>query len=333
MLFVFLPAGSHIYGGVFIFPPPYDIIYRHIKEEGMFQGAIEKAGNYTRPIFTILRKFGGTEVLPGSATLFFVNEDAWAVTTKAVAKMILDASGIDKKYAEYLEKKKAIEEGYNYEDNVNRLSSMYQYNEGSVAQLKVNFVGCVDLIKGVQCKLHPTLDLALVHFDGYTKIGYRGACLFAGDGGEAKPGKTLCRMGFPFPEFKNYDYDVEKDDIRWIREGRANTPRFPLSGMVTRLVGSPGGIVGIEIENPGYRGMEGGPVFDEKGVVYGVYSGVSTLGFGMCVHVDRIKEFLRQEKVSYKTDKAEKEKTLKEEKEGEELLFAGMEAGVEPKLN
>lgn len=291
----------------------------------MFQQAIEIAGNFTRPIFTILRRYGHKEIIPGSATIFFVNEDAWAVTTKAVAKIFLDASNIDKKYAEFSEKRKTVPQ-----EEVESLASSYGYGKDSVAQLKVNFVGCVDVIKSVQCKLHPTLDLALIHFEGYERTGYSRPCVFAGSGSDAKPGKMLCRLGFPFPEFKNYFYDEEKDDIRWNKEGRANTPRFPLSGMITRLVGGPGGIVGIELENSGVKGQEGGPVFDERGVVYGVYSGASALGFGMCIHVDRIKEFLRKENVSYRTDKAETEKEIKEE---ESLLLADMEDTLDTKLN
>lgn len=289
----------------------------------MFERAIEIAGNFTRPIFTILRKYGHKEIIPGSATIFFVNDDAWAVTTKAVAKVFLDASTIDKKYGEFSEERKVVPR-----EKVDELANSYGYTNDTVAQLKVNFVGCVDIIKGVQCKLHPTLDLALVHFEGYERLGYSKSCVLLGQGSDAKPGKMLCRLGFPFPEFKNYFYDEEKDDIKWNKEGKANTPRFPLAGMVTRLVGGPEGIIGIELENPGIKGQEGGPVFDERGVVYGLYSGVSKYGLGMCIHVDRIKEFLKKENVSYKTDKAE---TLKEVKEDDSFLLADI--SEDTKLN
>jgi hypothetical protein len=299
----------------------------------MFVEAIEKAGAYTRPIFTIMRRYGSSEVIPGSATLFFVNEDGWAVTSKGVAKMILDAGTIDKKYAEFLEKKKTIPQGFNLEEGVRQLEEMYQYKQETVVQLKVNFVGCVDVVKGVQCKMHPKLDLALVHFEGFEKIGYSKPAVLAGVGSELKPGKSLCRLGFPFPEFRNYRYDVDREDIQWTKEGRATMPRFPSDGMVTRLVGSPEGIVGAEMSTPGFRGQEGGPVFDANGVVYGMYSGVSPLNFGMCIHVDRIKDFLRQEKVSYQTDKPEPEVSLEKTRESEQLLDMAVDSDAYDKLN
>ncbi len=71
----------------------------------MFVSAIEQASKYTRPVFTIARRFGDKKVLPGAATLFFVNEEGWAVTSKQVAKMIIDAGKIEKKYAEFKKRK------------------------------------------------------------------------------------------------------------------------------------------------------------------------------------------------------------------------------------
>jgi hypothetical protein len=299
----------------------------------MFEQAIEKVGVYTRPIFTIMRRYGSSEVIPGSATLFFVNEEGWAVTSKGVAKMILDAGAIDKKYGEFLEKKKIIPQGFNLEEGVRQLEEMYQYKQDTVVQLKVNFVGCVDVVKGVQCKMHPKLDLALVHFEGFEKIGYQGTALLAGNGEELKPGKRLCRLGFPFPEFRNYRYDVDREDIQWTKEGRATTPRFPSDGMVTRMVGGPDGLVGMEMSTAGFRGQEGGPVFDEKGVVYGMYSGVSPLNFGMSIHIQRIKDFLRQEKVAYFTDKPEPEASLEKTREAEQLLEVATDSDAYDKLN
>lgn len=299
----------------------------------MFVDAIERVGGYTRPIFTIMRKYGTSEVSPGSATLFFVNNDGWAVTSKGVAKMILDAGNIDKKYAEFLDKKKLIPSGFHFEQGVKQLEELFQYNSDAAAQLKVNFVGCVDVIKGVTCKLHPKLDLALVHFEGFNSLGYQNVAVFSGNSQDLKPGKTLCRLGFPFPEFKNFEYDIETDNIQWTKEGRSTMPRFPLSGMVSRLVGGPDGIVGIELVTPGFRGQEGGPLFDENGVVYGMYSGVSHLNFGMCIHVDRIKEFMRKEKVTYTTNVPEEPQRLEKIQEADNLLALATEPEVEDKLN
>lgn len=268
----------------------------------MFVNAIEQVGGFTRPIFTIMRRYGSVEVSPGAAAIFFVNDDGWAMTTRNVAKMIIDAGNIDKKYADFVAKKDRVPKGYNFEEGVRQLEDFFKYDRNSIAQLKINFVDCVDVVKGVQCKIHPKIDLALVHFEGFSKLGYRGHAIFAGDGAVVKPGKYLCRLGFPFPEFNNFKYDVESDNIIWTNEGQRTMPRFPSEGMVTRLVGGPDGIVGVEMSTPGFKGQNGGPLFDEKGIIYGMHSGTSKLNLGMSIHVDMIKAFMRQEQVKYETD-------------------------------
>jgi len=139
----------------------------------------------------------------------------------------------------------------------------------------------------------------------------------------------LCRLGFPFPEFSNFKYNENKDDIEWTVEGKANTPRFPIEGMITRkLLGADGSTIGIEISTPGLKGQSGGPLFDYEGIVYGMQSSTHHLhlGFDMknikvkegsktnkvsdhpflhlgnCIHVDVIKGFLKENNIKFYED-------------------------------
>lgn len=136
----------------------------------------------------------------------------------------------------------------------------------------------------------------------------------------------MCRLGYPFPEFTNFKYNEETDDIEWTSEGKKDTPRFPINGMITRrLVNADGTVHGIEISTPGLRGQSGAPLFDEDAVVYGMQSQTHHLhlGFdikdkeiregskikkvsnhpflhlGNCVHVDIIKSFLKQHNIKF----------------------------------
>jgi hypothetical protein len=149
--------------------------------------------------------------------------------------------------------------------------------------------------------------------------------VLATDGIALKPGKSLCRLGYPFPEFKNFDYDAAADEIRWTTTGRIDTPPFPIEGMVTRhLADAAGNIIGFEMSTPGLRGQSGGPVFDIDGRVWGMQAATGHLDLdfdvnmevvggglkkqvkesailhvGHCVHVNVLKQFMRDNGIAF----------------------------------
>ncbi len=148
----------------------------------------------------------------------------------------------------------------------------------------------------------------------------------------AKSGKGArsVALGYPFPDFTNYRYNRDLDDIEWTNSGRIQTPSFPIDGILTRQIGDPNGnkIVGLELSTPGLRGQSGGPLFDRNGIVYGMQSitrhlhlgfdqinrevvidgknqRVSNFPFmsvGHCVHVDVIKNFLHEKNIKFYED-------------------------------
>ena len=194
-------------------------------------------------------------------------------------------------------------------------------------QLKNNFLNCFDKIEEITCHAHPTIDVAVLIFKGFDKIYYNSFARFIKDANKIKQGKYLCRIGFPFPEFNNFKHNPDIDDIEWTNTGNPNSPSFPIDGIVTRFVADPNinGITGIEMSTPGLKGQSGGPLFDTDGTIYGMQSATNHLhlGFdindkeiihdgkkgkvsnypflhvGICVHVDKIKEFLVQHKIEF----------------------------------
>jgi hypothetical protein len=95
---------------------------------------------------------------------------------------------------------------------------------------------------------------------------------------------------------------------------------------VTRFTGDQSGTIsGIEMSTPGLRGQSGGPLFDQDGIIYGMQfaTGHLHLGFdmkdheiihegkktrisnhpflhvGLCVHADKIKQFLSEHKIRF----------------------------------
>jgi hypothetical protein len=291
----------------------------------MFVKSIEEINRYTRPIHTILRGYGSGKVWPGAATLFFVNNEGVAVTCRHVAEQLVNSEKINQQYLLFTQSRFRLKNDETYDVHLKELELQFGYHAQSIVQMKHYFVSCFDRITGFDCQLHPTADLAIIQFKGFSKIYYSGGARFIPDDSMAMPGRFLCRLGFPFPEFTNYTYNYQKDDIEWTKEGNPRSPAFPIEGIITRLIAQNGQIAGIEMSSPGLRGQSGGPLFDPEGFVYGMQSSTRHLhlGFdlenhdvnmgvtskkvtntpflhvGQCVHASVIKEFLRENGVRF----------------------------------
>jgi hypothetical protein len=292
----------------------------------MFENAIEKVLQFTRPLHSISRTYSGM-ILPGSSTFFFVNDNGVAITCKHVANLVPQADQLNKAFLQFKNEKSHFPNDNRLKKNLQGLELKYKYKPESTVQQKNNFLNCFDKIEAITFHIHPTLDLAILEFKGFNKIFYNSHATFINNNSKVKPGKYLCRVGYPFPEFNNFKYNTDTDDIEWTQTGYTNSPSFPLDGIVTRLMADTqqGEINGIEMSTPGLRGQSGGPLFDVDGNVYGMQfatkhlhlgfdmkekeiihdgkkSKISNYPFlhvGLCVHANKIKEFLTQHHISY----------------------------------
>lgn len=287
----------------------------------MFVKAIQEVAGFTRAIHSISRNFGSQKPERGAATLFFVNEEGWALTCKHVAQWIAQADAINKKFHQYQQ------EGQGLSAQLSRtVARKLGLDETKTAEMRITFVDCVDKISNIRFIHHPEYDLALVKIEGFEKLSVSNFPKFLKDDQAVQPGQMLCRLGFPFPEFSNFQLNLEKNQLEWIQGGQARSPRFPLEGMVTRFLGDQKGkIYGIEMSTPGLRGQSGGPMFDTEGTIIGMQSRTKHLhlGFdiedkeivahgklkkvndyafihlGECVHVSVMKEFMTQHGVKF----------------------------------
>ncbi len=294
----------------------------------MFVDAIERADLFTRPVHSIVRLYGHNELIPGSATLFFVNEQACAITCKHVADLIAQADQIHRNYQNFLGERRPFLRDPNASQHVARLEAKYALKAETVIRIRHTFLNCVDQFTSLKIDSHPRADLALIRFEGYNRTLYGKPARFLRDSNRVKAGRSLCRLGYPFPEFTNFAYNTATDDIEWTTEGRTLSPRFPIDGIITRLMADGPDVSGIELSTPGLRGQSGGPLFDSNGTVFGMQSATRHLhlGFdiedrdvlvngrktrvsnypflnvGQCVHVDVIKQFLRDRSVKFYED-------------------------------
>jgi len=295
----------------------------------MFVDAIERIDTFTRPMHSIVRLYGHGEVIPGSATLFFVNDEGCAITCKHVAELIVNADAIYQNYRQFQSARGSLARDKSQANQIRQLEEKYNLRAESMIRIRNSFHNCFDQFSEITIDMHPTYDLALLRFKNYNRKLYPAHAVFARDSNFIKPGRSLCRLGYPFPEFTNFRYNAQTDDIEWTETGRLSSARFPIDGIVTRLIADPDGTIsGIEMSTPGLRGQSGGPLFDTRGLIYGMQSATRHLhlGFdienqevmvnnrktkvsnypflnvGMCVHVDVIKRFLRERGVLFHED-------------------------------
>jgi hypothetical protein len=290
----------------------------------MFVNAIESADLYTKPIHTITRSYGGL-ISPGTSTLFFVNENGVAITCKHVLDLILQADPVNNQFNQFKAERDRLPKDSKLGRNMMGLEAKYHYKKETTVQIKNQFVNSVDVISNLTCHAHPTLDLAIIIFEGYHQKLYNGYATFVKDPNKIKQGKYLCRLGYPFPEFTNFRHNTDTDDIEWTNTGNPTSPRFPLDGIITRFGAENNQVISIEMSTPGLRGQSGGPLFDSDGLVYGMQymtshlhlgfdikdkeilqegkktkvSNYPFLNVGHCIHVDRIKEFLNQHHIKF----------------------------------
>jgi hypothetical protein len=292
----------------------------------MFIKAIETVSKYTRAIHTISRIYNSEKIIPGASTIFFVNDEGYAITCKHVATQLMHSEKITTNYTNYKIARAQLPRDENFQKKLEALKIKHKIGEGITIQMKNRFVNCVDKMSKYITYFHPNHDLAIIKFEGFSKFKCSEFAVFKKNISTVKQGKFLCRLGFPFPEFTNFKFNDKSDDIEWTHSGIMNSPIFPIDGMVTRFLGDgKGKIYGIELGRPGLRGQSGGPLFDSDGLVIGMQSRTkhlhlgfdienkeilfngnskkindySFLHLGECIHADIIKEFLKHHKVSF----------------------------------
>lgn len=290
----------------------------------MFIKAIEKVAGFTRAIHSISRNFGSTEIQKGAATLFFVNQEGYALTCKHVAQWITQADQLNQRFANFQNQLPELSR-----KQISILAKKLELNANQTSEMRITFVDCVDRISNLKFHLHPIYDLALIKFEGFEKTLFSSTPIFKKADHEIQPGAMLCRLGFPFPEFTNFELNQQAQVLQWTPHGNARSPRFPIDGMLTRFLGDKSGkIYGMELSTPGLRGQSGGPLFDTEGKIYGMQSRTKHLhlGFdieekaiiahgkakkvndyafihlGECIHVSVIKEFMRAHNVDFKEE-------------------------------
>src|SRR6187431_2451982 len=133
--------------------------------------------------------------------------------------MLLASEGINQNYAAFKAERDRLPKDAKYKSNLKGLELKYKFTPDTIVQIKITFVDAVDQMSGFTVHLHPTLDLAILKLNDFTKLMYTDVAVFKKHGADIRQGERLCRLGFPFPEFTNFRYNEAIDDIEWTSEG------------------------------------------------------------------------------------------------------------------
>ena len=139
------------------------------EEMSMFVAAIENASTFTRAIHSLSRNYGSKVVQPGTATLFFVNSDGWALTCRHVAMQLQAVDPIAKKYQDF-KNELASRRGEKTKKLLRQeLEKNYKYSENETVELHNRFVNCMPVPGTVEIRSHGTLDVALIRFESFNQ--------------------------------------------------------------------------------------------------------------------------------------------------------------------
>jgi hypothetical protein len=295
----------------------------------MFTKAIENATKYTRPIHFISRYYDSNLVFPGAATIFMINKDGWALTCKHVAKEIANSIIITKRYGNFLNEKNALKGTKKEKIISSELEKKYGIKRNMICEYLYRFIGCVTGPKtSHRTIVHNDYDIVLIKFDNFEIMNCIDFPIFPLDTSFIKQGKMFCRLGFPFPEFSNFEFNELEHRITWNKKGREISPQFPIEGMLTRFLNDQRNVkYAFELSTPGIRGQSGGPVLDTEGKIWGMQyetahldlnfdvdqdvlrngskkriSDHAFLHVGHCIHAEVIKKFMDDNKVSYRAE-------------------------------
>lgn len=285
----------------------------------MFVNAIDSVKESVRPMHIIRRRFGDNAILPDIATLFFVNEFGYAITSKRVSSILKASANAEQLYRAYLQKRSELKHDESYRFALKRLEKDMNLTQDSLIQIRYAFMGCAKGNIRMECTPHPKYDLALLHFITDDQFLYKEHVTFAEE--PPKQGQTVCRIGFSMPEFKNFRMNQDTDTIEFSDVGKSGSSLFALDGIITRFLSDGERTFGVETTNAGPVGMNGSPLFDRNGRVVGMQSGIGVMLLGADIrmeaqnreayvdhgtmhlavhtHLNVIKDFLRAQNVMF----------------------------------
>ena len=109
----------------------------------MFVNAIEKVIQFTRPIHTISRTYNSTVIQAGASSLFFVNNEGWALTCGHIAKQIVISDQVLARKMAFEKEQLSPPAGKSRKKWKKELEKKHNLTHSETYEIYNNFVNCV----------------------------------------------------------------------------------------------------------------------------------------------------------------------------------------------
>ena len=261
----------------------------------MFVRAFRLASAFTRPVVISTRAVDGTcRGVVAACTL--VNRDGWVLTAAHILGLVRRLEDEAARYRAWRAEVRDLERATASFDSARKrkLRHLERPAPGSARDCSVWWGADGAVLRDV--RLMPASDLALGRLQPFEPAPADGGPdpVFKLPDADYAPGRSLCRLGFPFHEIVPV-WDKARG-VFVLPPEAFPIPLFPIEGMLTRFLSAPppdpaladpasaaeGAALGryIETSSPGLQGQSGGPIFDADGAVWAIQSHTRHLPLG-----------------------------------------------------
>jgi hypothetical protein len=245
----------------------------------MFANAVTQAAKFTRAVLISTRLHSG-KVETGCNTYLLLNADGWALTAGHSMSALLKFNEDKPKYDNYAAALAAIQADKTLPQS-KKQKKIHALGFDPNWLSNVSYFWGQDVTEGLY-HVDGLADLAAIKLGNLNLPADQKFPKFGDSQVELPQGTSLCKLGFPFHQFKT-DFDVASG--RFLINDPVSFVRYPLDGIVTRYINIPAADNSrtakfIEMSSPGLRGQSGGPWFDVRGILWGIQSRTHHLALG-----------------------------------------------------
>lgn len=251
----------------------------------MFADALRLASRYTCPVIISRRRYDRS-VECGCAAFVLLNDEGWIATAAHLFAAEEELAQSARRIDGYFRKIASIQRD-------RRLSAQQKRRRIFRVPVDPKWVTHVtywwgrDGVRLTDVHLLPEADLAVGRLDPFDRKAFPRYAVLKNPR-RLKVGTPLCKFGYPFERI-DAAYDEAQGRFR-IRTEPLPLSGFPLEGIYTRTLCAGKSADGryeikfVETSSPGLTGQSGGPLFDTRGILWGVQSRTEMHAFRVRAH-------------------------------------------------